>query len=302
MNSALVVWNRLPVILRAVLAGTVVSLVGTFPWALLTLGNQMVLKTVPWAVPAEAFVLWIFWRYFSGEGWPRSTSEARRTSMRANSVSPDAWGFALFAGMLGFAALMPFTAVLARLVRLPAESQPISVSAEIPGITVFLLLVMASIVAGVVEETGFRGYMQGPIERRYGVVAAILVTGSAFGLAHYLHHPAGVLPMLPYYIAAAAIYGGLAWATNSILPGIVLHAVGDVFVFTRLWLTGKPEWELGSTTPTLVWDAGPDATFWGSLAALIVLGGATVWAYVALANSVRRERRAADGSLSSRMA
>jgi hypothetical protein len=131
--------------------------------------------------------------------------------------------------------------------------------------------------------------MQGPIERRHGVVVAILLTGVLFGLGHYLHHPAGVLPMLPYYIAAAAIYGGLAWATNSILPGIVLHAIGDVFVFTRLWVTGKPEWDLTSSPPPLIWDRGPDAAFWSSLAALIVLGGAAVWAYVALAGSVRRD-------------
>jgi membrane protease YdiL (CAAX protease family) len=289
MAQTLVFWNKLPVILRALLAGTIVATVGTFSWALVSVSNQLVWRVVPWAVGVEAFVLWIFWRYCRGEGWPAATSEARRSSMRANPVSPDVWGAAVFAGMLGFAALMPFSIVLARLVRLPAEAQPIDAPSEIPALTVFLLLAMASVVAGVVEEVAFRGYMQGPIERRYGVVPAILVTGSAFGLAHFLHHPAGVLPMLPYYIAAAAIYGGLAWATNSIFPGIVLHALGDIFVFLRLWLTGKPEWELTAVAPPLVWESGPDAAFFGALAAFIVLGGVALWAYIALADSVRRD-------------
>ena len=65
---------------------------------------------------------------------------------------------------------------------------------------------MASIVAGVVEEASFRGYMQGPIERRHGPVVAILVTGSVFGFAHFTH-PEVTLILMPYYLAVAAIYG-----------------------------------------------------------------------------------------------
>ncbi len=283
-------WSRLPVIVRAIVAGGVVATAGTLPWALLVLANQKVLPAVPWAMLPAAFGLYLFWRYFNGEGWPRATSEARRVSMRANTVSPDAWGGALFAGILGLVALMPFTVMVSRLVRLPAESQPINTPEAMPAATVLTLLLMASLVAGVVEEAAFRGYMQGPVERRHGFVAAIVASGAVFGAAHYWHHPAAVQPMLPFYVAVAAIYGGLAWATNSILPSIVLHTAGDVFSLTRLWLTGKPEWDLATQPPPLVWDAGPDAAFWGALAALIVLGGAAVWAYVSLADSVRRER------------
>lgn len=106
-------------------------------------------------------------------------------SLRANQFSGDAWGMAIFAGLLGFAALVPGLAVLSRLVTLPQTSQPIDVPPQMPFVTVFLLLVMASIVAGVVEEAAFRGYMQGPIERRHGPVVAILLMGALFGLAHY---------------------------------------------------------------------------------------------------------------------
>jgi membrane protease YdiL (CAAX protease family) len=52
---------------------------------------------------------------------------------------------------------------------------------EMPAITAFLLLVMAAVVAGVTEEAGFRGYMLEPIERRYGLLPAILVTGCGPG-------------------------------------------------------------------------------------------------------------------------
>jgi len=256
---------------------------------MLGLANGRWLVSVPWAIVPMALYLWLLWRYLGGEGWPSATSATRRVSLRANPVSADAWGMSLFAGMLGFAALMPFVIVLGRLVRLPAESQPVNVPAHMPFVTVFLLLVMASVVAGVVEEAGFRGYMQGPIERRHGAIVALLLNGMVFGALHFTHHPAAVLTMLPYYVAVTLIFGGLAWATNSIMPGLVLHTLGDVFSLTRLWATGQPEWQQTAPAP-LIWESGPDAAFWGAVTALILLGAATIWAYVALAAATREER------------
>ena len=93
--------------------------------------------------------------------------------------------------------------------------------------------------------------------------------------------------MMPFYLAVAAIYGGLAYLTNSILPGLVLHAGGDVFSLTRLWATGQPEWQTSSTPPTLIWETGTDPAFWGYLAAFIFLGAAAVWAYASLASAAR---------------
>jgi membrane protease YdiL (CAAX protease family) len=160
-----------------------------------------------------------------------------------------------------------------------------------PFVTAFPLLVMGSVVAGVVEEAGFRGYMQGPIERRHGPIVAILLNGALFGLAHFTHHPASVVAMLPFYLAVAAVYGGLAYATNSILPGMVLHAGGDVFSLTRLWTTGQPEWQVSAKPPVLIWETGADAAFWGYVAAFLLLGSGAAWAYTALAGAARAPRR-----------
>jgi membrane protease YdiL (CAAX protease family) len=192
------------------------------------------------------------------------------------------------AGLLGFAALLALLAVMQRVMDLP-DSPPATTPADMPFITLFLLLVMASIVAGVTEEAAFRGYMQTPIERRYGVVVAILVNGTMFGLLHFPSHPTAVLTMLPYYIGVAAVYSGLTWATNSILPALVLHAGGDVFSLTRLWTTGRAEWQLTAERAPLVWESGFDAAFSGALVALVLLAGATAWAYLklrTLANAV----------------
>jgi len=145
---------------------------------------------------------------------------------------------------------------------------------------------MSSIVAGVTEEAGFRGYMQGPIERRYGLAVAILVNGAMFGLLHFTNHPGAVVTMLPYYIAVSAVYGGLTWAANSILPALVLHSGGDVWSLGRLWITGRPEWQLASSQPALIRDTGVDSAFLFAVAFLVAFAGLTMVAF----SAVRRLR------------
>jgi hypothetical protein len=71
----------------------------------------------------------------------------------------------------------------------------------------------------------------------------------------------------------------LTWATDSILPALVLHAGGDVFSLTRLWTTGRAEWQLTAERAPLVWESGFDTAFAAALVALVLLGGATAWAY-----------------------
>ena len=189
------------------------------------------------------------------------------------------WAPSLAAGALGFSALLALLALAARLVRLPS-SAAITTPPDMPLMTAFLLLAMQSIVAGVTEEAAFRGYMQSPIERVYGVAVAILVNGTLFGLLHFSSHPRDVLLMLPYYIAVAAVYGGLTWAANSILPALVLHSAGDVVVLTRWWATGQPEWQLAAAPPPLVWEHGVDASFVLTATSCVVLALLTARARV----------------------
>jgi membrane protease YdiL (CAAX protease family) len=143
---------------------------------------------------------------------------------------------------------------------------------------------MQSVVAGVTEEAAFRGYMQSPIERRYGLAVAILVNGALFGLLHFGNHPRDVLLMLPYYIAVAAVYGGLTWAADSILPALVLHSAGDIVVLTRWWATGLPEWQLAATPPPLVWEHGIDTSFVLTALSSVVLAISTALAYRAVSH------------------
>ena len=283
-STVLALWRRLPVVVRAVLTGLVAATAGTTPWAVLVSANSKHWSAIPWAVPPTALYVWLYWRYVRGAGWPRSTAEARRTNSRANPLSEEVWGMALFAGGLGLLAVVLLQIVLNRLVTLP-QQRDLDAS-QFPLVTVVAWVFMSAIVAGVTEEASFRGYMQGPIERRHGPVIAILVTGTLFGFAHFTH-PEVTLILMPFYLAVAAVYGALAYLTNSIFPSIVLHAGGNVVAAFGLFTQGRSAWQASSTPQPLIWDSGADASFWGSLVAALMVAAAAVWAYAGLARVTR---------------
>jgi len=283
-------WCRLPVLVRAILVGALVTTLGTVPWALLASLNLRHLRAVPWAVPPTLLYLWLFWRYFGGAGPPRSTAEARRAARRAFSLPDEVWSAAIFAGIVGMMGIVMLQQVTSRLVRLPQQEAPDLTGMPLP--TVAAILVTGAVVAGVVEETAFRGYMQGPIERRHGPWVAVLVTGLLFAFAHFTH-PETTVALIPYYMAVAAVYGMLAYLTGSILPGVVLHALGDVFVGLGLVARGQSEWQLAGKPATTIWESGADASFWLTAAGLVAIAAVTVWAYAALASIARTAREAA---------
>jgi membrane protease YdiL (CAAX protease family) len=279
-------------------AGTalLVLLAGNLPWAGfgrlsgLAGWNLRVGTTVPWAILPMSLYLLAYWRFIDG-GWTASTDAARRReNLRAKPLSTGVWFAALASGTLGFGTLLALLATAARLVRLP-PSEPIAMPLSMPVLTAFLLLAMQAVVAGVTEEAAFRGYMQSMVERRFGVAVAVLANGTLFGLLHFGNHPADVLLMLPYYVAVSAVYGGLTWAADSILPAVILHSIGDIVVLTRWWLTGRPEWQVGATVPPLIWERGVDASFALAAVASVVLVVLTGRAYVAVRGLRVRRRR-----------
>jgi uncharacterized protein len=271
-------------IVSAIAAGIGVLLAGNLPWAVaLAPLNLRLFPAVPWAIAPMSVYLILYWRFVGGRIGSSDTAAIRKAGLRANPLAPDVWAMAILTGLVGFALLVALLSVMARVQTMPA-SEPIVAPAGMPRLTMFLLLVTSSIVAGVTEEAGFRGYMQGPIERRYGLALGILVNGAMFGLLHLPNHPGAVMTMLPYYIAVSAVYGGITWATDSILPAMALHIGGNIWSLTRLWMTGRPEWQLSATAPALLTDTGPDASFFVTTAAVVVLGAAVI----GLCRSLRR--------------
>ena len=275
------------VLVRAIIGGVGMAALGTIPWALLGWANLTWLPTVPWTAPIAAAHLWLFWRYAGGEGWPRSTSQERRENRRANPVDGDMWGMAMLAGMLGLITIVATMGVMSRMVEIPGEIRVDT--ARLSFVTTLYLVTASAIVSGVVEEVSYRGYLQRPIERRFGFPVAVLVSGVLFGFAHFAHAGVG-LSLLPYYIIVSAVYGGLAWLTDSVYPSMALHAFGNFFGSLGV-LAGRGDWsqEVASRAP-LIWQSGPDAAFWGAVALLAVLSAVTVAAFAVLAKQRRPVR------------
>jgi len=265
--------------LRAVLLGMLVMLAGTLPRNLLFAANLRYFASVPWAVPLTAIYLWFFWRYLQGAGPPEWTAEERRASLRANRLPGRLWAWALLAGGFGIVALVLALQVANRMVLLPAQQLPDL--AQVPRLTVLSLLLMAAPVAGIVEEAAFRGYMQGPIERCYGLAVAILISGTMFAVAHLDF----TLILWPYYVAVAAIYGTVTYLTRSILPAVVLHTGGNLYSNFALWRHGQAEWQAAPGTAALIWQAGVDRSFWSASLALVFVTAAMVWAFLRLAGA-----------------
>lgn len=91
---------------------------------------------------------------------------------------PLAWLGFVFGGFL-----LQLLVTLASSVFPPKRTLPIQAVFESRDTTVFFMLV-AVLLAPVVEETIFRGYIYPVIARSFGVVVSVLLTGAIFGLLH----------------------------------------------------------------------------------------------------------------------
>jgi uncharacterized protein len=87
--------------------------------------------------------------------------------------------------------------------------------------------VLICVLAPVVEEIFFRGFMFGAFVRRMPLVWAALLDGLVFGLGH--------APAAPIQLLALGVFGvGLCllyWRTQSIIPCMALHALNNSITF-----------------------------------------------------------------------
>jgi membrane protease YdiL (CAAX protease family) len=266
-------------LLKAVASGILLAAVGTIPWAYLVKLNLKFHPGIPWSILPMILYLLLFWKFVKGESWPQSTSQRRKENLRAKSLTADVWGAALLAGILGLVSLGFFQNVYSQLVTLP--QQEIGPVKDLPRGTVFLLIVMGSVVAGVVEESSFRGYMQHPIEKHYGPFIAMLITGVLFGLAHFSHAET-TFALMPFYFYVAVIYGMLAYLSGSILPGMAIHIGGDIWVGLILLVSGQSEWQTSSTPARTIWETRARISFWISCVIFLISFAAAAWAYSSL--------------------
>lgn len=244
-------------------------------WSILLVTNLVSSPTIPWAVLVMALLLWLIWQYLNGRWWPASTSEARHRYLRARPIPQEVFIWAFVAGMLSIAALTGFWIVLFRLVKVPGNALPDFSS--YPLLPVALVLLMASIVGGVTEEAGFRGYLQSTLEREVGGPAAIVIAALVIAPGHGLTQ-GFVWPTLLFYFFVDVMFGVAAYLTKSILPGIAVHTIGLLTFFTLVW----PH----DAARRLVSEGGADTWFWIHVVQVLIFTPLAILAFRRLAQIV----------------
>jgi len=201
-------------------------------WSGLVVVNLQRNAIVPWSAAVMAVLLWVMWQYAGGRWWPSKTSHLRRAHLRANPVSRRVFTTAVAAGASSLTALtgiwiVLFQTGLMRGNQLPAFSQ-------YPTLTVVAVLVMASLVGAFAEEAGFRGYLQVVLERECSAPVAIAFAALALVPGHGITQGfAG--PTVLFYLLVDVMLGVTAYLSNSVWPGVAIHASGLLIFFVLVW-------------------------------------------------------------------
>ena len=271
-------WVLVPASLRAIVIGLTLALVGANVWPALLLNLG-----VPVAAPAEAVFLALYVWWASGGGPPRTTQAVRGSAFRRTSLPPMLWAWGLIAALFFAATVHAAIVLLFRLVPFPIEAfrQGYDFSFIPSRGLAWLAVVVSATSAGICEETGFRGYMQKPIELGYGVPTAIFVSSLLFILLH-LTKGWALVGMIPVVCGAGALLGLLAWSSGSLIPGMIGHTIMDIGLFAYWWtglagdFAARPISETGIDEPFLVTCAALTTTLLVVLLAIWQLRRTTV--------------------------
>jgi membrane protease YdiL (CAAX protease family) len=223
------IWMKVPLVVRSILLGFVINTLGVGIWVLLA-------KYIPfpWSVVPMGAILIIYWMYFSGKWKPSSTQDFRRFCIRHTNLKRGAWIWGLVAAFFIFLFVQSGWILTFRIVEFqPDLFKTARYLNDYPALTSWSIILMASMVAGICEETGFRGYMQAPLEKKYGPVAGISITSLMWAVAHL--HQAWASGIFVGILVISFMIGYLAYSTNSLLPGIIAHVSFDIVNFSYWW-------------------------------------------------------------------
>jgi membrane protease YdiL (CAAX protease family) len=223
-------WQRIPLAVRAVITGFLVYAIG----GLVAWIAVLTIIPIPWSLVVMWLVLWLYLKYFSGSWWPKTTVNARAERFRATKLSPRTWRWSLATALFIVVVIESSLVVTFRIVKFPAEAWAIGLdTSAFPLWMVWLYIILTASVVGITEEVGFRGYMQLPLEKRYGPVAGIGFVAIMFAVFHLNQAWAPIV--LFHLFLCGVMWGTLAYASGSLIPGILSHIVGDIFSFSYWW-------------------------------------------------------------------
>jgi sodium transport system permease protein len=106
---------------------------------------------------------------------------------------------------------------------MPEELQnAITAALKIETISDFIIIAFSAVVvAAIVEEMLFRGFVQTSLEHEFDVTKAVMSTALLFVIFHF--NPWWSIQVMIFGI----ILGVIAWKSNSIIPSIIMHAINN---------------------------------------------------------------------------
>ena len=223
--------HRVRDVFRAVIVGLLVGMTAANIWPLLLLNLGM-----PIAAVAEIAFLALYVWWSSGGGPPNSLRAARAESFRDLSLSAAQWMWGIVAAASFAATIHAALVLLFRIVPFPAAAFHRGYDFSfIPSHQMqWLACVVSALSAGVCEETGFRGYMQRPIEKSFGPIVAITISSLFFMLIH-LTKDWALVGMVPIVFGAGVLLGALARASGTLLFCMLGHWIMDIGLFAYWW-------------------------------------------------------------------
>ena len=257
-------WSRLPVIVRAIVVGLFIGMIPANVWFIF-LKMKMPLGA---AIEVVFLAIYVWW---ARGGGPRKRWKAvRAENFRVRSLTGVQWFWGIVAAISFAATVHAAIVLLFRFVPFPAAAFHAGYDLSfIPSRQMqWLVCVVSALSAGVCEETGFRGYMQRPIEKRHGPLIAILISSFLFMLLH-LTKGWALIGMVPIVFGAGLLLGTLARASGTLVFPIIGHSIMDIGLFAFWWTQIA-----GTFTQLPIAQTGTDNSFYiecGAFAAALLV-------------------------------
>ncbi|MGH7642661.1 MAG: lysostaphin resistance A-like protein [Candidatus Dormibacteria bacterium] len=102
----------------------------------------------------------------------------------------------------------------------------------------FLAVISIAVIAPVVEEVVFRGFIYGGLRGRCGVTLSVLVSSVFFALAHSFSVGGSILLLFPSLFIAGIALALVYERSRSLVPGMVLHASFNLIAVIAIFVVG----------------------------------------------------------------